>query len=434
LSAAQCKPIQAFWARDRQCAKRALRDVAAASLWPSLGGSATARHSTSGEGDQGSETNSFQTGIDANWTLDVFGANRNGLNAAEATAWASAANLGDIQVQVAAEVGIDYILLRSAQTRLGIAQANLASQQDTLQIAQWREQAGLATSIDTEQARASVEQTNAGLPPLQTTIAQTMHALAVLDGEPPEALIAVLAAPAPAPDAPETLALSIPADTLRQRADVRAAEYQVGAELARLRQSHAARLPSFSIGGSFGLSSLSLGALTNGASVVSSLLAGVSLPIFDAGAGRAREQAQQAVLDQSLHQYRSTVLVALQDVENALVALRDDRARLVNLRNAADAAATAALLAHQEYASGLVDFQTVLETQRTQLSTQDSVAGASADVSTDYVQLYKALGGGWRSEDLVAAAGPQASAPASIEVERLDPKGAVAKFAKAARP
>jgi outer membrane protein TolC len=119
------------------------------------------------------------------------------------------------------------------------------------------------------------------------------------------------------------------------------------------------------------------------------------MPIFDGGAGSAQVRSQQAALDQAFATYQAAVLTALQEVEDALVALRGDRERLLRLQSAAEAAANAALLARQRYASGLVDFQVVLETQRTQLTTQASVASSRADVSSDHVRLYKALGGGW---------------------------------------
>jgi NodT family efflux transporter outer membrane factor (OMF) lipoprotein len=381
---------------------RALRDVAAAALYPSLAGSASAQRNSSTDRAAPSadriSTNSFQVGLDANWELDVFGVNRSALSASEAAASASAASLGDVQVSVAAEVALGYITLRTAQARLTIASDNLASQQETLQITLWRQQAGLGTSIEAEQARAAVEQTGALIPSLQTAIEQASHALAVLVGRPPAALTDLLASVTPVPQPDDRLALRLPAETLRQRADVRSAEYQVTAARARVSQAEAARWPSFAIGGSLGLSSLTLGALTNGASVVSTLLASVSLPILDGGAKRAQVSAQQAALDQAQSAYRAAVLLALKDVEDALVALRGDRLRVVSLGNAADAAAKASLMARQRYSSGLVDFQVVLETQRTQLGTQDALASAGADVSSDYVRLYKALGGGWDPE------------------------------------
>jgi NodT family efflux transporter outer membrane factor (OMF) lipoprotein len=380
---------------------RALRDVAAAALWPTLGSTASVQRSIGrGIATNGgsSVVNSFQAGLDANWELDIFGANRSALNASEATARASAASLGGTQVSIAAEVALNYITLRGAQARLAIANENLASQQETLQITRWRLQAGLVTSIDTEQAIAAAEQTSALVPALQTTIEQTRHALAVLTGQAPAALAATLAGSGAIPQAATDLAMSIPAETLRQRPDVRAAEQQVSAALARVAQADAARWPSFNLGGSLGLSAPTLGALANHASLASALLASVSLPLFDGGAASAQVRAQQAALEQAQIAYQATVLTALTDVEDALVALRGDRERLAHLVQAATAADNAALLARQRYGSGLIDFQTVLETQRTRLGTQDSVASANASLGADHVRLYKALGGGWRPD------------------------------------
>ncbi len=371
---------------------RALRDVASAALFPGVNGSASARHGTSGGHSTG---NAYNAGLDASWELDVFGANRSALNASEADARASAANLGKVQVSIAAEVALAYITLRGSQARLAIARANLDIQQETLQITQWRLQAGLVTSVEAEQARAAVEQTRAQLPALQTAIEQSRHALAVLTGRPPAALAATLAATGPLPRAADDLALAIPVETLRQRPDVRAAEHQVTAAAARMAQADAARLPNFKLGGSLGLSSLTLGTLVNSASVVTALLASVAMPVFDAGAGRARVRAQQAAVEQAQSAYVAAVLTALREVEDALIALSGDRERLARLGEAAAAAGNAAGLARQRYASGLVDFQVVLETQRTALGTQDSVASAGADVAADHVRLYKALGGGW---------------------------------------
>ncbi|MBC7702404.1 MAG: efflux transporter outer membrane subunit [Rhodoferax sp.] len=370
---------------------RALRDVAAGALRPALGSSASAQHSKQGG-------NTFAAGLDASWELDIFGANRAALDASAATVDASAASLGEVQVSIAAEVALDYMTLRGAQARLVIANDNLASQQETLQLTQWRQQAGLVTALEAEQARAASEQTSAQLPGLQITIEQTRHALAVLTGQPPAALAAVLEATTPLPQAADDLTLSIPAETLRQRPDVRAAEHQVTAATARVAQAEAARLPDFRLGGSLGLNALRLGALTNGASVVSSVLASVSMPVFDGGVRRAQVRAQQAGLDQTNAAYRSAILTALKDVEDALIALHEDKERLLRLQNAAGAAGNAALMARQRFGSGLVDFQVVLDTQRTQLSAQDSVASAATDVSADHVRLYKALGGGWNPD------------------------------------
>lgn len=381
---------------------RAQRDVQAANAGPSLSASASAQRSQNGNASAG---NRFQAGFDASWEPDVFGGNRATVNASEADARAAETSLADVQVSLAAEVAASYIELRGLQTRLGIARNNLALQTETLQITRWRNQAGLASSLDVEQAVASTEQTRAQIPALQTGVAQSLNALAVLTGQAPGALEATLVTPAAIPPAPAGLALAFPAETLRQRPDVRTAENKVSAALARVDAAQAARYPSFQLGGSLGLSALTLGSLTDGASVLRSLLASVSVPLFDGGAAKAQVRSQEAALEQARLGYQSTVLTALQDVEDALVALQGDTERLARLQAASTAAANAELLARQRYQSGLIDFRTVLDTQRTLLSAQDSVASTQATLSADHVRMYKALGGGWTPDATSATSG-----------------------------
>jgi len=375
---------------------RALGDVQTAGLAPTLGLSASAQRNYSGASR--SSSNGLRAGLDAGWEPDFFGGQRAGVSAADADTAASLASLGDVQVSVAAELALNYLQLRGLQARLVIAQASLANQQETLQLTDWRAQAGLVGSLELEQARAAVAQTRAQLPALQASALQTEHAIAVLTGQAPAALHGRLAAVERAPQANEDLVLAFPAETLRQRPDVRAAEARVGAAWARVQQADAARYPSFQLSGSLGLSSLALGSLTSGSSVAAGLLGSVSASLFDGGAARARVRAQEAGFYQVQSAYEATVLAALQEVEDALVALRHDRERLQYLRTAAESAQSAALLARQRYSSGLVDFKVVLETQRSELSTQDNVASLLATLNTDHVRLYKALGGGWVPE------------------------------------
>lgn len=371
---------------------RAQRDVQRANNGPSLSASGSAQRSRSGTADA---SNRFQAGFDASWEPDIFGGNRASLDASEAEARASETSLADVQVSLAAEVAASLIELRGLQSRLDIAQRNLAAQSETLQITRWRVQAGLASSLDLEQAIAAHAQTQAQIPALQTSLAQARNALSVLTGQAPGALDAMLGAVAPVPQPPADIALSLPAETLRQRPDVRTAEHRISAALARVAAADAARYPSFKLGGSLGLSALTLGTLTDGASVLRSLLASVSVPLLDGGAAKAQVRAQEAALEQARANYASTVLTALQDVEDALVSIRGDQERLARLQTAAEAAVNAELLARQRYQSGLIDFRTVLDTQRTLLSAQDSVASAQASLATGHVRLYKALGGGW---------------------------------------
>ncbi len=383
--------VQSAIAALRQ--SRALVDLARAGYSPSLGGSASAQRSQRGHDEA---QNSFSLSLDASWEPDLFGATRAGVSAAEADARAAQMSLGHVQTSLAAEVALAYIELRQQQARLAIAQANLATQEDTLQIARWRLQAGLVSALDVEQASAAAEQTRAQLPLLQTGAVQARHRLAVLTGRPPGELELPTAAPVPLP--PDDLVMAFPADTLRQRPDVRQAEAQVLAAWARVAQSNAAHYPTLRLGGSLGLQALTLGTLTSGGAVLRSVLAGLSLPIFDGGAIDARVRAQQAALEQARAGYTASVLAALQEVEDALVALQGDRARSTSLQAAAAAAERADALARQQYQAGLIDFNAVLNSQRTLLSAQDAAASVRASLAADHVRLYKALGGGWQAK------------------------------------
>lgn len=394
-------------ARQAVLQARAQRDAQQAGLLPSANASGSARSAR--QGNNGS-AETLGLGLDASWELDLFGRLRAGVQASEADLAASEASLQASHVSLAAEVALAYVDLRNQQQRLQIAERNLASQRQTLQITEWRLQAGLTTSLVVEQARTVVAQTAAQVPALQAAIAQAGHTLAVLTGRPPAALNAQLSDVQPLPVPPPALTLRFPADTLSQRPDVLAAAQRVRAALARVDQADAARYPSLRLSGSLGLSAATLGALSGGSAVAASVLGSLSAPVFDGGAARAQVRSQLAALEQSRLSYQSAVLTALKEVEDALAALDGDRQRLVRLQQAAESAATADLLAQQRYASGLVDFQTVLETQRSLLSAQDSVASTRASLLSDHVRLYKALGGGWSPEDAaVPAADPFAS-------------------------
>lgn len=378
---------------------RAQRRVAGADRFPSLNASASASVAKSGSA---ATDKLYSAGFDASWEPDVFGGTRRALEAAGAVVQASEASLHDTQVSLTAEVALNYIELRAAQTRLTIARDNLASQSETLQLTDWRAQAGLVSSLDVEQARANQQQTRASVPSLETTRAQAEHRLAILLGLAPGTLHDRLDASAPIPSLPETIAIGIPADTLRQRPDVRAAERTLAAETARIGVATADLYPSFSLSGSIGVDALTPGGLWNG-TVTRSLLGSVAANLFDAGRIRGKIAIQTAVQEQALASYESTVLTALEDVENALVSLANSRERRAALLNAADAARTAALLARHQYASGLIDFQTVLDTERSVLTLEDSLASTEADGMTALIQLYKAMGGGWSPETPAAA-------------------------------
>ncbi|WP_374590919.1 efflux transporter outer membrane subunit [Aquabacterium sp.] len=376
---------------------RARRALAGDNAWPTLSASASASRTKSSAAATGSgATRSlYNAGFDASWEPDLFGGTRRAIEAAQADLDTVQANLHATQVSLVAEVALNYVELRAYQERLALAQNNLANQTETWQIAQWRVQAGLAGSLDAEQARSNMEQTRAQLPVLRTNLAEAEHRLAVLLGRTPASLHERLAATAALPTVPEQIGVGIPAQTLAQRPDVRAAERKLAAETARVGQASAARYPQLTLSGSIGLQALQLDALHAPGAVTRSLVGQLAAPIFDAGRIREQIEIQNAVQEQALVNYEASVNTALREVEDALVALANNRQRQTALAQAAEAAHNAALLAHQQYTSGLIDFQTVLSTERTQLSVDDSLASARADSVSAVIQLYKALGGGW---------------------------------------
>jgi NodT family efflux transporter outer membrane factor (OMF) lipoprotein len=393
-------------ARARLRGARARSLVAASDRFPSVNAAARASRSRSSEEAGSGDTVSFyRAGFDATWELDVFGGVRRNVEAAEADLEASEADLYDTQVSLAAEVALNYVDVRALQARLDIARANLESQTETLQLTDWRAQAGLVSSQDAEQALSNREQTRAQIPALETRLAETAHTLDLLLGRAPGTLGARLATTAALPAVPDAVAVGIPADALRRRPDLRAAERALAAETARVGVAQAARYPAFGLSGSIGVEALTLGALGHGGAATSSLLAGITAPIFNAGRLRAQVEIQDAVREQTEIAYQRAVLVALQDVENALVALVRNGERVDALMRAAEAARNAALLARERYSAGLVDFQSVLDTERSVLAIEDALASARADRVLALIRLYKALGGGWSPSTAAASAG-----------------------------
>ena len=391
-------------ARSRLRQSRSQRSLAAANRFPTL----TASASSSGNKSSGFNiSNQFSESLDASWEPDVFGAQRAALHAADSDTKATEASLHDTQVSLVAEVALNYVALRSYQNRLEIARKNVASQSETSQLTEWRAQAGLVSSVDLEQARTNLEQTRASIPSLEISVAQSVHLLATLLGLTPGAVQQQLAPIASIPSVPDTVAVAIPAETLRQRPDVRAAEAKIIAETARLRQEEAAQYPTFSLSGSLGIEQVlgaaafgSLGAVT-GTTKVASFSGSVLQTVFDRGRIRAKIETQDAVHSTPVISYESTVLTALKDVENALVSLAKSRERLESLNKAAESARNAAILARNRYAAGTTDFQTVLDTERTVLTIEDSASQTEADHTSALIQLYKAFGGGWTPDTVL---------------------------------
>lgn len=378
-------------ARAALAQARAQRDLTAAGAAPQVGTSASVGRNRSG----GRSSNSLQAGLDASWEADAFGSLRNDVRAAALAAEASAASLDATRLSVAGETAIAYAQWRLAREQLAIARQSTQSQADTLQIVQWRVAAGLATQLDAEQAASSLESTRAQVPALEKQLAQGQHALELLTGRAPGALAQRLAE-APATVTPPALpAVALPADTLRQRPDVRAAELRVQSQWATLAAREADRLPSFRISGSLAWQAATWSALGGPASLVAGIAAAVDWPLLDGGAASARVAVQQAVLDQAEAGYQGSVLAALQDVEDNLAALQADGTRVATLERALTAAESALQIAQARYQAGLTDFTTLLDSQRSALSARNALASARTDLWLTHVRLAKALGGAW---------------------------------------
>lgn len=388
---------------------RARRRAAGAALGPAVSAGASYARSQSGSANR---RDLYSAGLDASWEPDLSGRLRSGRAAADADVATSEERLRDTRVNLAAEVALAYLDLRTAERRLGLAESTLAAREESLALAEWRRQAGLVADLDVAQARTEREASRAALPPLRTAVVQSRHRLSVLLGEAPGALGDRLAATGTVPFAATAIGIGIPADTLRQRPDVRAAGQRLAAELARLDEAKAARWPSLRLSGSIGYEALTAAGLGDSGSLARSLLASLALPLFDSGRLRAAVSVQDARLEQARLAYEAAVLAALEEVENALVALANGEERRQRLADAVASAQVTHDLARLRYQAGLSDFLTVLDSQRTLLSLQDQLAGASGALGQAQVRLYLALGGGWQEAARVPSASPAAAAAA----------------------
>jgi NodT family efflux transporter outer membrane factor (OMF) lipoprotein len=376
---------------------RARRGLERAALFPSLdasvsgGGTRTRNHDT----NLTTNAESYGAALDASWQVDLFGRQRQTLDAATADLAQTEENYYGAQVSLAAELASAYVTLRSSEAQLAVVQDSLGTRGETVQLTQWREQAGTGSALDTQEAISTLESARAAIPPLQLAIAQTRNQLALLSGRTPGALDSLLATPRNVPPVSTEIAIGIPAETLRQRPDVRAAERGVEAAFARTSAARRQRLPSFALTGSLGVEALRAGRLFSPATTVASVLGTLTAPIFDAGRITQTIAIQSALEQQTLIAYESTVLTALADVENALVAIQRQAERLIILGQATAAAREAVTLSGLQYQAGQVDLLASLDAQRTLLSLQQQSVVTAADWTNAYIQLYKALGGGW---------------------------------------
>lgn len=332
-------------------------------------------------------------GGDVGWELDLFGRIRSNVSASEAELAAAGYSLADLQRLIAGQVALSTISARSISLQLAIAQDTLRHQDENLQIARWREQAGLVSSLDVEQARGQRAQTAASIPLLESNLAATANAISTLVGETPGRVLSLLASPASVPTPPDVAGFEAPADVLRRRPDVRGAEASLVASMARIDVAKAQLLPAIQLGGTIGTSSLGLGGLFD--VITGGVFGSVSQLIFDGGRSGAQIDSARAAADGALAAWRLSILGALEEVETAAVDLQKAGERLAIQREALDAANNSAILARSQYQAGLTDFRNLLTSENQLLSARNAQLSAEADRASAFVRLTQALGGGW---------------------------------------
>jgi NodT family efflux transporter outer membrane factor (OMF) lipoprotein len=339
----------------------------------------------------------YDVGFDAGWELDLFGGVRRSVEAAGASLEASQEGLHDVMVSLLAEVALNYVEVRSFQTRLSLAEANQRAQEQTYGMVVTRSQTGLTSNLDLEQARYNLEETRSQIPLLQTGLEQAKNRLSVLLGQNPGSLKEELAERKAIPLPPLEIAVGVPADVMRRRPDIRKAERELAAQTAVVGVATARLYPRFTLAGSIGLEALSVTSLFERESGTFGLGPSFQWNLFDAGRIRQNIEVQNAIQEQALIRYEASVLKALAEVEDALTGYAEEQVRQRSLKAASGAARRAVDLAEDQYRSGLTDFQNVLNGQRALLSLQDQLAQSQGAVTSHLISLYKALGGGWTS-------------------------------------
>jgi NodT family efflux transporter outer membrane factor (OMF) lipoprotein len=391
---------------------RALATASSAPLWPSVDARGSAQRggqsknapgvSPFGQGGElGSGTgveNLFQAGFDASWELDLFGGTRRSIEAAKADAEGAAFDRDAVQLSLMAEVARTYMTLRDVQVQRALAQRGSDLQRDALTLVQARYAGGMATDEDVAQAEAQLRDADAGLPLRDAQAEQAIHQLAVLLGTSPGDLASELMqarAFGPMPVAPDA---DVPSDLLRRRPDIQHAERQVAAATARVGAATAELYPQFSLNASPGLASFTADNFFNRQSTLWSIGPAFSWPVFRHGQIKAMIHVRDEQAQQALIAYRLSILTAMQEVEDALAACREEHKRYGAL--AASHAAQLRALAHARalYQGGMADFRVVLDQQQRVLPSESAMEQSLTKQRTDLVELYKALGGGWNGE------------------------------------
>jgi len=343
--------------------------------------------------------NMFMLGVDALWEVDVFGRIRRQIEAAGAQYQASIEDYRDVLVTLFAEVALAYVEIRSCQRQIQCAEANAATQRKMLELTRARYNSGISSKLDMTQALSNLSNTEAAIPPFRICLNSIINRIGVLLDMNTETLHAKLGKPAPIPLAGEGVGIGVPADLLRQRPDIRMAEKELAAQTALIGAATADLYPRFAISGFFGLETGSFSDLGGGSSLAWGIRSPVKWNFFSGGKTRSNIAFHKEIAQQDLFKYRDTVLKAMEEVKNAIVAHSQEKIRRNWLLAAVAATREAVDLVVVQYETGLTDFNNVLVTQKSLFSQQDELVVSQANVVLNLIRLYKALGGGWPVEN-----------------------------------
>jgi outer membrane protein, multidrug efflux system len=340
-------------------------------------------------------TDVFSLNANASWEIDFFGRIRRSIEAQRSETLARANDLKALQVSIVGEVANTYMHLRGTQQRLKIARENAENQKMTLAIVKSRLEAGRDTEFDLARASGQYETTIARIPEFEVQIATDQHRLAVLIGLTPESLISELEVQSILPSLPNQINPGTPSSLLRRRPDIAAAEERLHASIARIGIATSDLYPRLSLGAMFGSYAFSSTDIFKSRSESSFLILGIDWSFLDIGRVRARIAASNADASGLLAMYQQTVLIALEDTENALVSYSRSRIEIVHLEKAASEAKSASKLASIQHQAGIIGLNEVLDADRFQLEAQDSLVNGHTRSAMNAVRLYKSLAGGW---------------------------------------
>jgi len=375
---------------------RALRDIAAGGFWPSATATAAYQRQAgplymTGEVPR----NLYETGLDAAWELDFFGGVRRSVESASAGVQAAIENIRDVQVSIAAEVALDYIQLRGNQQQIVTARNNLQVQQHTAEITRKLYTVGFDSGLDMANAESTVATTESQIPVFETGARQSIYALSVLLARPPGDLLERLSPIGKLPAIPQQIPAGLPSDLLRRRPDIRQAEAQLHSATAQIGVAVAQLFPQFSLTGGVTWQSSGLNSWLQSSNRSVFIGPAASWPLFQGGAIVANIRAQEALRDQAFITYQQTVLSALQDAENALIAFTEEQQRYKSLSEAVADDHKAVDLSLLLFREGQTDFLSVLTAERTLYTDDSAFTQSGENIATDLIALYKALGGGW---------------------------------------